>query len=113
MTPAQAEEGDLADFETALADPAAYYADPETILADRELSLSQKRRFLTEWAQDLADRQQADGEGMIAPGQKREAAEAELLRRVNASLKLLEGQPEQEDGKVERSHWKRLLPLRG
>ena len=36
----------LADFETALADPAAYYAGPQAILADTELTKSFWKRLL-------------------------------------------------------------------
>ena len=36
----------LADFETALADPAAYYAGPQAILADTEPTKSFWKRLL-------------------------------------------------------------------
>ncbi|TPE63962.1 hypothetical protein FJQ54_03745 [Sandaracinobacter neustonicus] len=108
MAIADIETEELADFETALADPSAYFADPESILADAELTLEQKRRFLTEWEQDVADRQQAAGEGM-GSAEELDNVESELLRRIHKSLEQLNGQTE--DRPAGKSFWRRLLPL--
>ena len=101
----------LADFETALADPAAYYADPQAILADTELTTGQKHRFLTEWVQDLTDRLQADQEGMASETPGVGAADADLLRRVLAALDQLDGNANSAGDAPTKSFWKRLVPL--
>lgn len=99
------------DFETALSDPSAYYADPGAILADDELSVGQKRRFLSEWAQDLTDRLQADTEGMASADPTLMDADADLLRRVQAALETIEGSSDDHGDRPTRSFWKRLLPF--
>ncbi len=99
------------DFETALADPSAYYHDPDAIVADDTLNLAQKKRFLAEWEQDLADHQTASGEGMTvqdAKGELSEAADAELLRRVQHALKQLESSFDSDEGFKPRRWWQRL-----
>lgn len=101
------------DFETAVGDPAAYYADPDAILADTTLSKTQRQRFLAAWAQDLGDRQVADGEGM-APDDTRLAAEdAALLKQVNAALADLDGAPDSDASATFRSFWRRLKAMAG
>lgn len=77
------------DYETALSDPAAYYHEPETVLTDADLSLAQKKRFLEEWAQDLADRQVADAEGMGSGTPGESADESDFLKRIHACLEQL------------------------
>lgn len=108
--PPAADQAEMVDFETALNDPAAYYAGPEAILADAELGREQKMRFLSEWSQDLANRQVADDEGMTAgePSDEVEAAEAELMKRINAALEQLKDMPHDEP-ETARSFWKRLI----
>lgn len=103
---------DEVDFETALADPAAFYTHPADIVADDQLTVAQKRRFLTEWAQDLTDRQQASGEGMDSGSAAATAAEGDLLRKINAALEQLGNKEEADKTRAGRSFWKRLLPLR-
>lgn len=100
---------DEVDFDTALSDPAAYYAHPADIVGDDQLTASQKHRFLTEWAQDLADRQQAAEEGMDSVNSATTAADSELVRKVNACLQQV-GTPADE-GKPGRSFWRRLMPF--
>ena len=99
------------DFETAVGDPAAYYANPQAIVADTTLSRPQKLRFLTEWAQDLADRQVADGEGMAPEGAK-SAHDAALLKQVNSALALVEAESDVETA-VPRTFWTRLKAILG
>ena len=77
------------DFETALADPAAYYPDPEAVLADADLNAVQKKQFLEGWALDLSDRQVADSEGMGAGTPGESAAESDFLKRIHACLERL------------------------
>jgi hypothetical protein len=96
------------DFETALADPAAYYADPQAILADGKLSLAQKRRFLSEWEQDLTDRQVADQEGMTATDSMVQDADADLQNRIHDALKRLETESDSEEAAPPRRWWQRL-----
>lgn len=105
--PQQNPEGD--DYESALADPAAYYDGPETIVSDAELSLEQKKRFLSEWAQDIADRQSADQEGMAPVDPALEDAESDLLKRIRKALETLDTQSES-DGPKPRRWWQRLRP---
>lgn len=100
-----ASEGD--DFETALTDPAAYYADPEAIVADPGLSHAQKKRFLTEWEQDLTDRQVADQEGMTPTDPALQDADAELLNRIRMAIQTLETESDSE-GPTPRRWWQRL-----
>ncbi len=99
------------DFETAVGDPAAYYAEPQAIVADTTLSKTQKQRFLTEWAQDLADRQVADGEGM-APDEVISARDAALQKQVNAALAMVEAEPDAELAGL-RTLWTRLKAIVG
>lgn len=101
---------DEVDFDTALSDPAAYYAHPADILGDDQLTKSQKHRFLSEWAQDLADRQQAAEEGMDSVNSTDTAADAELVRKVNACLQQLDG-TDDDSGEPGRSFWRRLMPF--
>jgi hypothetical protein len=100
-------DGDV-DYETALADPAAFYPDPEAVLADADLSHEQKQRFLKEWLQDLTDRKAADGEGMAPTDGNQDASEAELLNRVQACLARLEGE-HSPNGARGRTFWKRMF----
>jgi len=100
------------DFETAVGDPSAYYDSPEAIVADTSLSKPQKRRFLTEWAQDLALRQSADSEGMAPADTATAAIDAALLKSVNAAIEAVELQPDG-DGAVFRSLWTRLRRMVG
>jgi hypothetical protein len=93
-----------ADFETALQDPAQYYAEPEAVQADTTLSREQKLRFLNEWAQDLKDRQCAEGEGMTGD----DVDCGPILKRVQAALAKVEAEdrPAPEGGW--RTLWQRL-----
>lgn len=100
-----ANEGD--DFETAVKDPASYYADPEAIVADTELSLEQKRRFLSEWEQDLTDHQVADQEGMTSLDTTTRDAEAGLQDRIHSALKQLENQSDSNGAPPPRRWWQR------
>lgn len=108
---------DDVDFETAVGDPAAYYADPNAILADTSLSRTQKQRFLAEWAQDLASRQTADGEGMApdeAPfAHDTSAHEAAMLKSVNSALEQIETAPDSAPDAAVRSFWTRLKKVIG
>lgn len=108
MTILESRVDEQVDYETALADPSAYYARPEDVLTDRELTLGQKQKFLTEWAQDLADRQQAAEEGMASESPADAAAEGDLLRRVRKCLEQLDGQTD--SAKPEKGFWRRLFP---
>ena len=66
-------------------------------------------RFLREWAQDLADRQTADSEGMAPENVRMVEADAALVRNVNAAIAHVEEQPAPaSDGPV-RSLWKRIM----
>lgn len=89
MTGGHLEYEDGVDYETALADPAAYYSEPEAVLADADLSRVQMRRFLSEWAQDLEGRQVADDEGMGAGTAGESAHEADFLKRIRICLERL------------------------
>ncbi len=107
------DEQDSVNFDTAVGDPAAYYADPQAIVADQTLARSQKLRFLTEWAQDLADRQTADGEGM-APEDNRTADMAAVrLPQVVAALAQVEAETEVEEVPTTRTFWSRLRQITG
>jgi hypothetical protein len=99
------------DFETAVGDPAAYYSGPEGIVDDPTLSKAQKLRFLGEWAQDLAARQTADGEGMAAEDASVAARDAALIKQVKAALEQVEAQPDQEASSTFRTLWARLKRL--
>lgn len=112
MSTPESIESDEVDFETALADPAAFYAHPADIVADDHLAVEQKRRFLTEWAQDLSDRQMAADEGMDSVSSSATAAEADMLRKINAALEQLTGKEEADRNKAGRSFWKRIMPSR-
>lgn len=101
------------DFETAVGDPSAYYPDPEAIVADKTLSKTQKQRFLAEWAQDLAQRQSADGEGMAPDDGRRAAIDAALLKQVNAAIARVEAEPEPDTSTPFRTFWTRLQALAG
>lgn len=100
---------DDADFETVAGDPASYYADPQAIVADDSLSQAQKRRFLTEWAQDLIDRQASDNEGMAPAAGHAGHDDSALLRRVNDAIADVEIAGEREAGANGwRQWWRRL-----
>ena len=105
----QQEQPEGHDDESALADPTAYYGGPEAIVSDAELSQEQKRRFLSEWAQDIADRQSADQEGMTPVDSTLEDAESDLLKRIRKALETLDTQSES-DGPKPRRWWQRLRP---
>lgn len=102
---------DEVDFETALADPAAYYAHPADIVGDDQLSHTQKRRFLEEWAQDVSDRQQAAEEGMDSVNSAETAADADLLRKIHAGLEQVGGKADADPARPGRSFWRRLMPF--
>lgn len=99
---------DAVDYETALGDPAAYYADPEAVFADHDITDGQKYRFLSEWRLDLLGKQEADNEGMAPPGTTESAGEAELVKRIDASLARLKD-AEQSDARGKRSFWQRVF----
>lgn len=104
---------DDADYETALADPAAYYAEPELVASDTSLTPGQRRRFLTEWAQDIEGRQRAMGEGMGDEDPAVADMDAQRLRRINACLEDLpdsDGSDDDDanDNLVQRV-WRRLM----
>ena len=48
------------DFNIVVADPAAFYSEPAAILSDTGLTRRQRLHLLTEWAQDILDRQVAE-----------------------------------------------------
>lgn len=109
------------DFETAVGNPGAYYVDPEAIVADTTLSRAQKLRFLHEWAQDIAQRQVADDEGM-APDDSRSAGtdasraaatDGSLLRSVNAAIAHAEAEAETDSALTFRTLWRRLGIIAG
>lgn len=77
---------DGVDFDVAVTDPAAFYASPEAVAADTELSVAQKRRFLTEWATDIEQRQTSADEGMSAATPAEPGDDAARLQRIQASL---------------------------
>lgn len=102
------------DFETAVGDPAAYYPEPQAIVADTTLSKAQKQRFLSEWMQDLSQRQSADSEGMAPDDSSTAAVDAALLKQVNAALADVEEQePGADDVSTLRTVWKRLKAIVG
>lgn len=101
-----------ADFETAVGDPASYYPDPRAIVVDATLSKAQKQRFLTEWMQDLSQRQIADGEGMAPDDSSTAAVDAALLKQVNAAIADVEAQESDlAETSTPRTIWKRLKAI--
>jgi hypothetical protein len=53
------------EFDVVLGDPAAFYRHPRAVLDDASLTTAERHALLTAWAQDLADRNAAVGEGMV------------------------------------------------
>lgn len=100
-----------ADFETAVGDPSSYYPDPQAIVADTTLAKAQKQRFLSEWAQDLAQRQVADSEGMAPDDSQTAALDAALLKQVHAAIAHVEAQPDADVPTGMRTLWKRLKAI--
>lgn len=95
------------DFEIVVADPAAFYPDPAAIVADPGLTRRQRLHLLTEWAQDIVDRQVAENEGMAPETVAESADETQLLRQVNAAIETVEASPEDAPGLITRV-WRRL-----
>lgn len=102
------------DFDTAVNDPSAYYTDPQGISGDETLSRAQKLRFLNEWAQDLADRQTADSEGMAPERVGAVEADAALVNAVAAAIADVEQQPDA-TGAMDmlRKTWRRIRGTAG
>lgn len=94
-------------FDMVVADPAAFYPDPAAIVADTGLSRQQRLRLLTEWAQDLVDRQVAENEGMAPEGIVGSAHDTGLLRQVNTAIEAVEVSPETPPGLIARV-WRRM-----
>ena len=104
-TAATAAETD--NFDMVVADPAAFYPDPAAIVADAGLGRRQRLHLLTEWAQDLVDRQVAENEGMAPEGVRESAFDTGLLRQVNTAIETVQASPEEATGFITRV-WRRL-----
>ena len=79
------------DFEIVRQDPAAWYRQPQAILRDGDLTVAEKRSLLEEWAQDLADRSNAAGEGMVPETHGQTDTDLGMQDNVIAALATLEG----------------------
>jgi len=102
------------DFDTAVGDPGAYYGDPSAIAADDTLTREQKLRFLREWAQDLADRQMADSEGMAPERVGAVEADAALVKQVSAAITQAEEQADDASAPAApRTLWERITGRTG
>ena len=106
-TGAAATGGETDSFDLVVADPAAFYPDPAAVVADTGLSRQQRLRLLSEWAQDLVDRQVAENEGMAPEGVNNSAHDTGLLRQVNTAIETVEASPEAPPGLMARV-WRRL-----
>lgn len=53
------------EFDVVLGDPAAFYRHPQAVLDDPTITRDEREALLGAWAQDLADRNNAIGEGMV------------------------------------------------
>lgn len=95
-------------FDAVVADPAAFYPDPAAVVADTGLTRRQRLHLLTEWAQDLVDRQVAENEGMAPEGLRQSAFDTGLLRQVNTAIEVVEASPEAAPGLITRV-WRRLI----
>ncbi len=82
-----------AELERRVADPAAYYVEPADAAADGALSRDQKLRLLTQWAQDLVDRQVADNDDP-EPENVGDPEDTMLLRQLNAAIECVEAVPQ-------------------
>ena len=60
-----ADSPETTEFDVVLGDPAAFYRRPEAVIDDPSLTRDERHALLTAWAQDLADRNAAMGEGMV------------------------------------------------
>lgn len=99
---------DTEDFDSVVADPAAFYHDPDAIIADTGLTRRQRLHLLTEWAQDIVDRQVAENEGMAPETALESADETQLLREVNAAIERVDASADDAPGLVTRM-WRRLV----
>lgn len=100
---------DAVSFDIAVTDPAAFYATPEEVAADQELTVAQKRRFLTEWATDIEQRQTSADEGMSAATPADPSDDAARLQRIQASLaELPETDAEAQTESTIHRLWRRL-----
>ena len=54
------------EFDVVLGDPAAFYRHPQAVLDDPTITREERFALLSAWAQDLADRNDASGEGMVS-----------------------------------------------
>jgi hypothetical protein len=106
--PASTTTAEVEDFEQVVADPSAFYPDPAAVLADPGLDRGQRLRLLTEWAQDIVDRQVAENEGMGPETAAVGADETNLLRQVNAAIETVEASPAAPPGLLTRV-WTRLI----
>ena len=59
------DSSETGEFNVVLGDPAAFYRHPEAVLDDTTLTLAERHALLAAWAQDIADRNAAVGEGMV------------------------------------------------
>ncbi|WP_439534057.1 hypothetical protein [Polymorphobacter sp.] len=99
---------DHVDFDSAVGDPAAYYAEPQSIVADDTLSREQKKRFLTEWAQDIEGRISASDEGQqLDDNSDSGSRDAALLQQINAGLEQVEESEDNDLTRPLRLWWKR------
>ncbi len=108
--PGAAGAADVEDFDEVVSDPAAFYETPEAVVDDGALNRAQRLRLLGEWAQDLIDRQVAENEGMAPETPAAGAADAQLLRRVNAAIEVVEASPEAPGNLLTRV-WRRLVAI--
>jgi hypothetical protein len=53
------------EFDVVLGDPAAFYRQPGAVLDDPTITRAERHALLSAWAQDLADSNNASGEGMV------------------------------------------------
>jgi hypothetical protein len=96
------------EFDVVLGDPAAFYRQPGAVLDDPTITRDERHALLTAWAQDLADRSNAMGEGMVPEANGVAERDVAMASAVAAALAALP--PADESGLLAATGrlWRRL-----
>ena len=77
------------EFDVVLGDPAAFYRHPQAVLDDPTITREERSALLSAWAQDLADRNKASGEGMVPEIRGSADRDIAMTSAVSAALAAL------------------------
>lgn len=97
-----------APFDVVAGDPEQFFETPQAIVNDATLSRKEKLQLLDEWAQDIADRNAAAGEGMVPEQPGRVDRDVRMAAAVTAARATVEAGEDTQLPSLPVRLWKRL-----